>query len=106
MMEVQNHLSLRHISLAVVEIKTEGTFMVDLEIMHIGDAHHIIKILEVDIKVTLTEEGISVIIPEVSQGYRNNYNDYRRNNYRGQGYDRDRSRSLDRQDRSKRRIGV
>ena len=39
--------------------------MVDLEIMHIGDAHHIIKILEVDIEVTLTEEGILVITPEV-----------------------------------------
>ena len=64
-MEVQNHLSLRYISPAEVEIKTEGTFVVDLEIMHIGDAHHIIKILEVDIEVTLTEEGISVIIPEV-----------------------------------------
>ena len=38
-----------------------------------------------------------------SQGCRNNYNDYRRNNYRGQGYDRNRSRSLDRQDRSRRR---
>ena len=38
-----------------------------------------------------------------SQRYRNNYNDYRRNNYRGQDYDRNRSRSLDRQDRSRRR---
>ena len=65
MMEVQNHLSLRYISLAEVEIKTVGSFMVDLEIMHVGDAHHIIKILEVDIEVTLTEEGILVIIPEV-----------------------------------------
>ena len=38
-----------------------------------------------------------------SQRYWNNYNDYRRNNYRGQGYDRNRSRSLDRQDRGRRR---
>ena len=38
-----------------------------------------------------------------SQRYRNNYNDYRKNNYRGQGYDRNRSRSLDRQDRGRRR---
>ena len=38
-----------------------------------------------------------------SQKYRNNYNVYRRNNYRGQGYDRNRSRSLDRQDQSRRR---
>ena len=64
-MEVQNHLSLRYISPAEVEIKTEETFVVDLEINCIGDAHHIIKILEVDIEVTLTEEGILVIIPEV-----------------------------------------
>ena len=40
---------------------------------------------------------------QCSQRYRNNYNDYRRNNYRGQGYDRNRSRSLDRQDRGRRR---
>ena len=38
-----------------------------------------------------------------SQRYRNNYNDYRRNNHRCQGYDRNRSLSLDRQDRSRRR---
>ena len=38
-----------------------------------------------------------------SQRYRNNYNGYRRNNYRGQDYGRNRSRSLDRQDRSRRR---
>ena len=38
-----------------------------------------------------------------SQRYRNNYNEYRGNSYRGQGYDRNKSRSLDRQDRSRRR---
>ena len=65
MMDAQNHLSLRYISLAGVEIKTEGTFMVGLETMHTGDAHHIIKILDIDIEVTLTVEGILVIIPEV-----------------------------------------
>ena len=37
-----------------------------------------------------------------SQRYRNNYN-YWRNNYTGQGYDRNRSRSLDRQDRGRKR---
>ena len=37
------------------------------------------------------------------QRYRNNYIDYRKNNYRGQDYGRNRSRSLDRQDRSRRR---
>ena len=65
MMDAQNHLSLRYINLAGVEIKTEGTFMVGLETMHTGDTHHTIKILEVDIEVTLTVEGILVIIPEV-----------------------------------------
>ena len=38
-----------------------------------------------------------------SQRYLNNYNDYRRYNYRGQGCDRNRSRSLDRQDRGRKR---
>ena len=93
----------RYISPAEVEIKREGTFMVDLEIMCIGDACHIIKILVVDIEVTLTDRGNFGYNTRGSQGYRNNYNDYRRNNYRGQGYDRNRSRSLDRQDRSRRR---
>ena len=87
-MDTQNHLSLRYISLAGVEIKTEGTFMVDLESTRIRDAHHIIKTLEVDIEITLTVEGILAIIPEV---------------VRDIGYDRNRSRSLDRQDRSRRR---
>ena len=50
----------RYISPAEVEIKIEGTFMVDLETMHTGNAHHIIKILEVDIV-----EGILAIIPMV-----------------------------------------
>ena len=50
-MELQNHLGLRYISLAEVEIRTEGTFIVDLEMTCIEDAHHIIKILEVDIVV-------------------------------------------------------
>ena len=43
MMDVENHLNLRYISLADVEIKIEGTFVVDLETMHTGDAHHISK---------------------------------------------------------------
>ena len=64
-MDVQNHLSLKYISLAEVEFKIEGTFMVHLETMCTGNAHHIIKILEVDIEITLTVEGILVIIPEV-----------------------------------------
>ena len=64
-MDVQSHLGLRYISLVEVEIKIEGTFMVDLEIMYTGDAHHIIKILELDKEITLTEEGTLVTIPEV-----------------------------------------
>ena len=32
--------------------------------MHTGDTHHIIKILEVDIEVTLIVEAILVIKPE------------------------------------------
>ena len=39
--------------------------MAGLEVMHTGDAHHIIKILEVHIEITLTVEGTSVRIPEV-----------------------------------------
>ena len=102
-MDAQNHLALRYISLVEVEIKVEETFVAGLEVTHTGYTHHIIKLLEVDIKITLTVEGTLVTIPEVVKRYRNNYNDYRRNNYRGQGYDRNRSRSLDRQDRSRRR---
>ena len=37
--------------------------MVGLETMHTGDALYIIKILEADIEVTLTVEGILVILP-------------------------------------------
>ena len=37
-----------------------------------------------------------------NQRYRNNNNNYRRNGYRGQSYDRNGSRSLDRQDRGRR----
>ena len=39
--------------------------MVDLETMHTGDEHYIIKILEIDIEITLIVEGILAIIPEV-----------------------------------------
>ena len=77
--------------------------MADLEIMHRRDTHHTIKILEVDMKVTLIIEEILDYNTQGSQRYRNNYNDYRRSNYRGQDYNRNRSRSLDRQDRSRRR---
>ena len=39
--------------------------MVDFETMCTGNAHYIIKILEVDIEITLTVEGILAIILEV-----------------------------------------
>ena len=39
--------------------------MVGLEIMHIGYAHHTIKILEVETEVTLTIEEITDITCEV-----------------------------------------
>ena len=46
-------------------IKIEVTFMVGSEIMHTEDAHHIIKILEVDIGVPLIIEEIIGIMLEV-----------------------------------------
>ena len=71
------------------------------KIMPIGDVHHTIKTLEVETGVTLVTEEIHGYNTQGSHRYRNNYIDYRRNNYRGLGPDRNRSRSLDRQDRSK-----
>ena len=64
-MDAQNHLGLRCISLVEVEIKVEETFMAGLEVRCTGDAHCIIKILEVDIEITLTVERTLVTIPEV-----------------------------------------
>ena len=64
-MDAQNHLDLRYISLVEVEIKIEETFVAGLEITHTGDAHHIIKILGVDLEITLTVEGTLVTTPEV-----------------------------------------
>ena len=54
----QSHSSHKYISPIEVEIRVQTTFLVGLEIMHIGDAHHIIKILEVETKVTLVIEEI------------------------------------------------
>ena len=65
MMDVQNHLGLRYISLVEVEIKIGETFMADLEVKCTGDACHTIKILEVDIGITLILEEILVIMIEV-----------------------------------------
>ena len=64
-MVVLNHLGLRYISLVEAEIKTEEIFMAGSEIMYIEDAHHISKILEVDIEVTLIIEKITGIVLEV-----------------------------------------
>ena len=76
--------------------------MVDLEIMDTEVVHRTVKILEVDRNNFNSRENFSYNA-RGGQRYRNKYYDYRRNNYRGQGYDRNRSRSLDRQDRSRRR---
>ena len=65
MRDVLNHLGLRYISLVGAGIKIEVTFMAGSEIMHTGAAHHIIKILEVDIRVTLIIEEITGIMLEV-----------------------------------------
>ena len=65
MMDALNHLGLRYISLVEVEIKIGEIFMVDLEVTCTGDVCHTIKILEVDIGITLILEEILVIIIEV-----------------------------------------
>ena len=56
---------LNHLGLVESEIKIEVTFMAGSEIMHTEDAHCIIKILEVDIGVTLIIEEITDIMVEV-----------------------------------------
>ena len=66
MMDALNHLGLRYISLVEAEIKIEEIFVAGLEIMHTGDAHHTIKILEVDIEVNLIiEEAVGIILEVV-----------------------------------------
>ena len=67
--------------------------------MHTEDAHHIIKNLVVDVWGNFNNRGSYGYNARGGQRYGNNYNDYRRNYYRGQGYDRNRIRPLDRQDR-------
>ena len=54
-----------YISPVEVEIKIEETFMAGLETMHTGDAHHIIKIVEVDREVILIIGEVMGIILEV-----------------------------------------
>ena len=67
-MDAQNHLSLKYINPVEEEVKTEGFFAVDLEIMCTEVMHHTIKILEVDIGMTLIIEDILVIMLEVARG--------------------------------------
>ena len=67
-MDAQNHLGLRYISLVEVEIKIGETFVADLEVMHTGDTCCTIKILEVDIGITLILQEILVTIIEVVRG--------------------------------------
>ena len=52
----QNHLSHEYISPIEVEIRIGTIFTVGSGIMPIGDTHHIIKIIEVEIEVTLIIE--------------------------------------------------
>ena len=66
-MDTLNHLNLRYISLVEVEIKTGEIFVVDLEVTCTGDICHTIKILEVDMGITLILEEILVIIIEVAR---------------------------------------
>ena len=65
MTDALNHLGLRHISPVEAEIKIEETFMAGLEIIHMGFAHHTIKILKIDIELTLIIEEAMGIILEV-----------------------------------------
>ena len=77
--------------------------MAGSEIMHTEDAHHIIKILRGRYRGNINNRGNYGYSARGGQRYRNNYSDYRKNNYRGHDYDRNRSRSLDRQDRGRQR---
>ena len=62
---IQNHLSHTYISPTEVGMKVEAIFTVGLEITHIGDAYHAIKILEEETEVTLAIEEITDIICKV-----------------------------------------
>ena len=61
----QSHLNPKYISLIEVEIRIEVTIVAGLEIMHIEDAHHTIKILEVEIEVILVTKEIMGTMHEV-----------------------------------------
>ena len=65
MTDALNYLGLRYINLVEAEIKIDETFMESLEITCTGDAHHTIKILEVDIEVILIIEEVMGIILDV-----------------------------------------
>ena len=61
----QSHLSCEYISPIEVEIRVGATFEVGSEIMPIGDAHHTVKILEVETGVTLVIEETTDTTQEV-----------------------------------------
>ena len=67
MRDTQSHLSCKYISPIEVEIRVGATFVIGSEIIPIGDAHHIIKTLEVETGVTLVIEGIMDITHEVAK---------------------------------------
>ena len=61
----QNHLSHEYISPIEVELRIGTTFVGGSEIMPIGDAHHIIKISEVEVWATLVIEEAMDTMQEV-----------------------------------------
>ena len=61
---IQSHLSYKCISPIEIEIRVEIIITVGLEIMYIGDVHHIIKIFEVETEVTSVIEEITDITCE------------------------------------------
>ena len=95
-------LSHKYINPIEVGIRIEAIIEVDLGIiMPTGVVPSITRTLGAEQEVILIIEETMDIICEVII-YRNNYNNYRRNGYRGQSYDRNGSRSLDRQNRGRR----
>ena len=64
-MEVQNHSSPKYINLVGVETKTEEISVVGSETICIGDAQHITKILEGDIRITLVGEEILEVVRDI-----------------------------------------
>ena len=96
-----NHLSHKYVNPIELEIRIEAIIVVGLGItMPAGVILHITRILGAEWEIALIIEE-TMGITWGNQEYRNN-NNYRRNSYRGQDFDRNRSRSLDRQVRGRR----